>query len=114
MIIRDPITMKADFLPDREYSKQDNYRVPPPVARDCFDRLLAENHRLRERLKNARIVECGEWAHLGGDEWGCPFCGHVISTEGSWEHPLSQRKFFCENCGANLRGPHDITEGEDY
>ena len=23
------------------------------------------------------------WAHLGGDEWCCPVCGFVITTEGS-------------------------------
>ena len=42
------------------------------------------------------------WAHLGGDEWLCPACGHVISTEGSWEHPLVVGKKFCENCGARM------------
>lgn len=27
------------------------------------------------------------WAHLGGDEWCCPACGFVITTEGSWDKP---------------------------
>lgn len=42
----------------------------------------------------------GEWAHIGGDEWCCSNCGHVISTEGSWEKP---EKKFCEECGADMR-----------
>ena len=42
----------------------------------------------------------GEWAHIGGDEWCCSNCGHVISTEGSWEKP---EKKFCEECGCDMR-----------
>ena len=49
----------------------------------------------------------GEWKHLGGDEWCCPSCGHVIHTEGSWEHPHERGALFCENCGADMR-----TEGK--
>lgn len=46
-------------------------------------------------------VRHGKWTHLGGDEWCCDVCGHVISTEGSWENPLLDRGIrFCENCGA--------------
>ena len=44
----------------------------------------------------------GKWAHLGGDEWCCSFCGHVIYTEGSWEHPLERGYFYCEHCGAEM------------
>lgn len=44
----------------------------------------------------------GEWAHLGGDEWCCSECGHVITTEGSWEHPLEVGAKHCENCGARM------------
>ena len=46
----------------------------------------------------------GEWKHLGGDEWTCSECGHVITTEGSWENPLSTGAYHCENCGADMRG----------
>ena len=49
----------------------------------------------------------GDWKHIGGDEWCCEFCGHVITTEGSWEHPLDVGKCFCENCGADMRGEKD-------
>lgn len=43
----------------------------------------------------------GEWKHLGGDEWYCSECCHVIFTEGSWEKPEVK---FCEECGADMRG----------
>lgn len=41
------------------------------------------------------------WAHLGGDEWCCPVCGFVITTEGSWDKPA---KKYCEECGAKMDG----------
>ena len=41
------------------------------------------------------------WAHLGGDEWCCPVCGFVITTEGSWDKPT---KKYCEDCGAKMDG----------
>ena len=41
------------------------------------------------------------WAHFGGDEWGCPVCGFVITTEGSWDKPT---KKYCEDCGAKMDG----------
>ncbi len=41
------------------------------------------------------------WAHIGGDEWCCPVCGFVITTEGSWDRPA---KKYCEDCGAKMDG----------
>ena len=41
------------------------------------------------------------WAHLGGDEWCCPVCGFVLTTEGSWDKPT---KKYCEDCGAKMDG----------
>lgn len=46
----------------------------------------------------------GRWAHLGGDEWCCPVCGFVITTEGSWDKPT---KKCCEDCGAKMDGGGD-------
>ena len=43
----------------------------------------------------------GRWEHLGGDEWCCPVCGFVITTEGSWDKPT---KKYCEECGAKMDG----------
>ena len=39
--------------------------------------------------------------HLGGDEWCCPVCVFVITTEGSWDKPT---KKYCEDCGAKMDG----------
>ena len=47
----------------------------------------------------AEAVKHGEWEHLGGDEWCCSVCGHVITTEGSWVKPT---KKYCEECGARM------------
>lgn len=44
------------------------------------------------------------WAHLGGDEWCCPVCGFVLTTEGSWDKPT---KKYCEDCGAKMNGGAD-------
>ena len=44
------------------------------------------------------------WAHLGGDEWCCPVCGFVITTEGSWDKPT---KKYYEDCGAKMDGGAD-------
>ena len=44
------------------------------------------------------------WAHLSGDEWCCPVCGFVITTEGSWDKPT---KKYCEDCGAKMDGGAD-------
>ncbi len=51
----------------------------------------------------------GEWVNMGGGEWGCSCCGHVISTEGSWEHPLSETQCndYCRKCGAKMDGKDD-------
>lgn len=46
-------------------------------------------------------VKHGRWVHVGGDEWCCSWCGHVITTDGRWETPLAK---FCEECGADMRG----------
>ena len=49
------------------------------------------------------------WAHLGGDEWCCPLCGFVITTEGSWDKPT---KKYCEDCGAKMDGGNSNAKDE--
>ena len=51
----------------------------------------------------------GKWIHIGGDEWCCDKCGNVITTEGSWEHPISEERkaYYCNICGADMRGEQD-------
>lgn len=44
-------------------------------------------------------VRHGRWEHLGGDEWCCTACAHIITTEGSWEKPWQK---YCEECGAKM------------
>lgn len=44
-------------------------------------------------------VRHGEWCHIDGDEWCCSYCGHIVSTEGSWEKPT---KKYCSECGAKM------------
>lgn len=46
-------------------------------------------------------VKHGHWSHLGGDEFCCTNCGHIVTTEGSWESP---NKKYCESCGAKMDG----------
>lgn len=55
-------------------------------------------------VENASIaavqeVKHAKWAHLGGDEWCCSYCGFVKHTEGSWEKPTAK---YCEECGAEI------------
>ena len=52
----------------------------------------------------------GRWAHLGGDEWCCPVCGFVITTEGSWDKPT---KKYCEDCGAKMDGK-EVAHADDH
>lgn len=70
-----------------------------------FGKALSE---LPETLPAAdvRSERHGKWVHLGGDEWGCSCCGFVISTESSWEHPISETQCndFCRKCGAKMDG----------
>ena len=58
----------------------------------------------------ADVVErkTGKWIHLGGDEWCCSSCGYVITTEGSWEHPIDTDALYCKHCGAKMEGNGDV------
>lgn len=85
---------------------------------DEFDRLGLGEHSFVERVfsDGVRTIIAGipaadvapvvhtRWAHLGGDEWLCPACGFVITTEGSWDKPT---KKYCEDCGAKMDGGSD-------
>lgn len=69
------------------------------------DAVTAKEDCLRE-IEEAPTVDAvpvvhGRWTHLGGDEWCCPVCGFVITTEGSWDKPT---KKYCEDCGAKMDG----------
>ncbi len=68
------------------------------------ERAMWEEHKAAiEKIpsENVKPAVYGKWEHLGGDEWFCTVCNHVITTEGSWEKP---EKKYCEECGADMRG----------
>lgn len=82
---------------------------------ECIERsaaIEAAKHAWAKGLEPSQYIEAlpaadvapvvrGRWAHLGGDEWCCPVCGFVITTEGSWDKPT---KKYCEDCGAKMDG----------
>lgn len=83
-----------------------------PIRKDHCDKEHANEHFIFgiesvleyvENLPAADVVPVvhGRWEHLGGDEWWCPVCGFIITTEGSWDKPT---KKYCENCGAKMDG----------
>ena len=96
------------ILEDRKREHYENYESFRNYM--CNRRLEHETEyeeckRILTIVANQPTVEAvpvvhGEWRHLGGDEWCCTECGHVITTEGSWEKPT---KKFCEECGADMR-----------
>jgi hypothetical protein len=67
---------------------------------------LISLHDARETISNFPAADVApvvhsRWAHIGGDEWCCPVCGFVITTEGSWDKPT---KKYCEDCGTKMDG----------
>lgn len=92
-----------------EYIERGGKLFPTPFSSEEHgDYRQGWNHCLRAiyQMPAADVVERkkGKWEHLSGDEWICNQCGFVLSTEGSWEHPLKDReKFYCEHCGADMR-----------
>ena len=75
-----------------------------------IEKLRAQLRHLEELAEAADVapVVYTRWAHLGGDEWCCPVCGFVITTEGSWDKPT---KKYCEDCGAKMDGGADHESG---
>ena len=71
-----------------------------PEKYKAFVRRVLNDRNLIPAADVAPVVHT-RWAHLGGDEWCCPVCGFVITTEGSWDKPT---KKYCEDCGAKMDG----------
>ena len=71
-----------------------------PVA-GCFSNMISAYDVIMLPAADVAPVVHSRWAHFGGDEWGCPVCGFVITTEGSWYKPT---KKYCENCGTKMDG----------
>lgn len=66
-----------------------------------WDKAIDTAVKVVEKLPAADVapMKHGRWSHLGGDEWCCSNCGHIVTTEGSWERPWQK---FCPNCGADM------------
>ena len=75
------------------------------TTRTCGDYATAWSEIRKLPAADVAPVVHGRWAHLGGDEWCCPVCGFVITTEGSWDKPT---KKYCEDCGAKMDGGDDV------
>ena len=98
----------ADMPAAKAVSLHDIYRVIAGHSYYHGDRILAALSCIAEgkevnpvRPADVAPVVHTRWAHLGGDEWCCPVCGFVITTEGSWDKPT---KKYCEDCGAMMDG----------
>ena len=89
-------------------------RIPASdvVARDCYDRILAENDTMREQLAtigkkpgdkmdDVRPVVRGRWNRYVHDKelWAnyCSACNTYLPPGMDWEPN------FCPNCGADMR-----------
>ena len=74
------------------------------TTRTCGDYAAAFAEIRKLPAADVAPVVYTRWAHLGGDEWCCPVCGFVITTEGSWDKPT---KKYCEDCGAKMDGGNE-------
>lgn len=85
----------AEYI-EREALKNDIAKSTEPFNTGSVFRAIN-----RQIAADVAPVVHTRWAHLGGDEWCCPVCGFVITTEGSWDKPT---KKYCEDCGAKMDG----------
>ena len=84
----------------REIERRERLMVgDKTISVDALKRFI-----LNRPAADAAPVVHTRWAHLGGDEWCCPVCGFVLTTEGSWDKPT---KKYCEDCGAKMDGGAD-------
>lgn len=60
------------------------------IKRTCGDYAAAWSEIRKLPTADVAPVVHTRWAHLGGDEWCCPVCGFVITTEGSWGKPTKK------------------------
>lgn len=90
----------------RDYAKLQMDSIPAAdvVARDCYDRLLAENDELRKE----RPVRRGRWIHV---KWHKDETeqegGYWISRCTACSMPYHSETPFCPHCGAIMDGDGD-------
>ena len=84
-----------------EYIEREKVLSKAAPVKGCFSDMISAYDVIMLPAADVAPVVHSRWAHFGGDEWGCPVCGFVITTEGSWDKPT---KKYCENCGAKMDG----------
>ena len=82
-----------------EYIEREKVLSKAAPVEGCFSDMISAYDVIMLPAADVAPVVHSRWAHFGGDEWGCPVCGFVITTEGSWDKPT---KKYCENCGAKM------------
>ena len=82
-----------------EYIEREKVLSKAVPMEGCFSDMISAYDVILLPAADVAPVVHSRWAHFGGDEWGCPVCGFVITTEGSWDKPT---KKYCENCGAKM------------
>ena len=84
-----------------EYIEREKVLSKAAPVEGCFSDMISAYDVLMRPAADVAPVVHSRWAHFGGDEWCCPVCGFVITTEGSWDKPT---KKYCENCGTKMDG----------
>ena len=84
-----------------EYIEREKVLSKAAPVEGCFSEMISAYDVIMLPAADVAPVVHSRWAHFGGDEWGCPVCGFVITTEGSWDKPT---KKYCENCGTKMDG----------
>lgn len=87
-----------------EYIEREKVLSKAAPVKGCFSDMISAYDVIMLPAADVAPVVHSRWAHFGGDEWGCPVCGFVITTEGSWDKPT---KKYCENCGTKMDGGAD-------
>ena len=87
-----------------EYIEREKVLSKAAPVEGCFSDMISAYDVIMLPAADVAPVVHSRWAHFGGDEWGCPVCGFVITTEGSWDKPT---KTYCENCGTKMDGGAD-------
>lgn len=84
-----------------EYIEREKVLSKAAPVKGCFSDMISAYDVILLPAADVAPVVHSRWAHFGGDEWCCPVCGFVITTEGSWDKPT---KKYCENCGTKMDG----------
>ena len=84
-----------------EYIEREKVLSKAVPMEGCFSDMISAYDVIMLPAADVAPVVHSRWAHFGGDEWCCPVCGFVITTEGSWDKPT---KKYCENCGTKMDG----------